>query len=202
MPVRFQREDETQNVGPDQDNRDLHTEFLLAGIRVSADQQMEDRRDHQGNRAQHQHRRTQTRSRAVESLDRVPETAGDCAQSKNKQDIADDRAGNRRFDDFGKPLLQTGYRNDQFRSIAEGRVEQSADSFPSFSETCSVAFPISPASGTMARAVVPKTTTGLACTNSATIAIGMKTSPKLRIFSAAKTFFIENRMSTFPAIER
>src|SRR5690606_3321683 len=55
--------------------------------------------------------------------------APDRAQAEDQQDVADDRAGDRRLDQVVKPGPERHDRDDQLGGVAEGRVQQPADAF-------------------------------------------------------------------------
>jgi hypothetical protein len=54
-------------------------------------------------------------------------TAGQDAQAEDEQDIADDRTGDRRFDDVVEATLQRHERDDQLGGVAERRIEKTAE---------------------------------------------------------------------------
>ena len=63
----------------------------------------------------------------AERLGPVPQPADQHARAEDEQQVADDRAGERRLDDLDQPGLQGEERDDQLGDVAERRVEDAAD---------------------------------------------------------------------------
>ena len=89
--------------------------------------------------------------RPVEPLDRVLEPAGQQARPEDQQQVADDAAGERRLDHVSSPRKRAN--RAMISSAALPKVAFSSPPIPgpSRSASCSVASPISPASGMIAR---------------------------------------------------
>ena len=73
-------------------------------------------------------------------------------EPEHEQEVRDHRADDRAPDDVGQPVVDREQGDDQLGRVAEARVEEAADPGPVCSATCSVASPISHASGISASA--------------------------------------------------
>ena len=107
------------------------------------------------------------RNRPIESADHpegeearpaldLAATAGEEREPEHEQQVADDRAGQRAADDLGQPLVDRDQGDDQLGRVAERGIEEAADPGPVCSAACSVASPISHASGISAAAARTK----------------------------------------------
>ena len=74
-------------------------------------------------------RRHHARAGGVELEVLVLETAGEARRAQDEQDVADDRAGERRLDDAVVALLERDQGDDELGGVAEGGVQEPADAF-------------------------------------------------------------------------
>ncbi len=135
--VRAQGEDQPGDVGEQQHDRhaDRHRlevvrELLglLGRVREpAADHQLEDRRHDQRHAGQQQHQRLRVGRRAVERLALALEAADQHRRAHDEQDVAEDRAHQRRLDDLLQALAQREEGDDQLGRVAERHVEEPAD---------------------------------------------------------------------------
>ena len=89
--------------------------------------QLEDRRHHQRDDREQQHRGLRRRARAAEDLSVAAEAADEHRGAHHEQDVADDRADDRRLHDLVEAGLEREQRDDQLRRVAERDVQQAAD---------------------------------------------------------------------------
>ena len=92
---------------------------------------LEDRRDQQPERCQHQQARRSSARHGVERLARRLEPPGEHRCPQAEQEVADDRAGDRRLDDVDQPLLEGEQADDDLGGVAERGVQQAPAVGPS-----------------------------------------------------------------------
>jgi len=129
MLVRLEGEDQAQGIRHHQDDGDFKAQLLLVRVWLSFDDLVKHGGHEQADDAERQHRRAQIRRRLVEFLDRESESAAERAQSEHQQDVADDRSGDRRFDDVRESSIERDDSDDELGRVAERRVEQPAHAF-------------------------------------------------------------------------
>ena len=135
--VCLEREDEAEHVADQQHDRHAEGErlevraevhALLADARQpAAVDQLEDRREDQSGEGQHQHRGLGVGGGAAEGLLVARQPSDHHRGPHHEQDVADDRAHDRRLDDLLKALVQGEEGDDQLGRVAEGHVQEAAD---------------------------------------------------------------------------
>ena len=123
------------------------------GYAVIAAFRGEDLRDHR----ERQHRRLGTRAGRIEVLLGMAQSSSQHSGTQDQQHVSNDGTGYQRFHRIVKPGTQGDECDDQFGGVAERCIKKPANPSPMRSASCSVARPIQPASGKMARAEVAKT---------------------------------------------
>ena len=130
--MRFQSEDQAQQIGDEEDDSDFHAELSFGSKRVAPCDQVENSRNYQRYPAERQHCGSETGRRAIEPLRLEADASQEYGQAKDKEDISDDRSGNRSL----YQILQAGPQgqkgDDQLRRIPERGVEQSAETLAQF----------------------------------------------------------------------
>src|SRR5262249_35508171 len=129
---RLQREEKTERVGGDQQQR-KHEAYLLRHRLPVREVKVGDRaRGEQRDRRHQQQRRIKPPAGAVVILDVVVKAADQERSAEHKERIGDDGAGDRRLDERVLAGMKRGNRDDQLGEIAERGVEQSADGVAGF----------------------------------------------------------------------
>ena len=109
---------------------DEHRLLDERALRRVARREREDRRDEQPDRGEDEQRRVRAGDLRAERLGPVAQAAEQDARAEDEQQVADDRAGDRRLDDLDQAGLEREERDDQLGDVAERRVEDAADLRP------------------------------------------------------------------------
>ena len=136
----LQREPQPGEVRQQQHDRDRERHVLDVGREVrrlvlelrqlAAVRQQEHRRQQQRDRGQQQHRGLRA-GRLGDELLPLPAPAADQHRgAHHQQQVAEDRADDRRLDDLLQPRLEREQGDDQLRRVAERDVQQAADAGP------------------------------------------------------------------------
>ena len=110
----------------------------------------------------------------IKPLLSVLSAAAQDRQPEHQQNVANNRARDRRFDHAGETFRERNHGDNQFRRVAKRGIQYLAAPSPIRTANASVARPIHPASGTMPMAEQMKRAVGFSATgqNRNTIAIG------------------------------
>ena len=98
----------------------------------------------------------------IEALFLVLRPAQQDGETEHEQDVADDRAGDRRFDHAGEAFVKRDAGDDQFGGVTESGVKNPPSPSPTRAASASVARPIQPATGIIAMAEQMKSAVGVA----------------------------------------
>ncbi len=120
-------EHQAQHIGQHQHDRNVEAEAAFETDGPLSHDLVEDGRQHEPDRSEKKHRGTHARRRPVEPLDGGKlQASNQDAQSEDEEQVADDRAGQRSFDDVHQASSQRHDRDDQLRRIAERGVEEAS----------------------------------------------------------------------------
>jgi hypothetical protein len=135
--VGLQAEQQAGRVGAQEDEGDderhrldlvAEVDLLLADARqAAAVDQLEDGRQDQGAGGEQEHQHLDVGGGAVEVLPLALAPADEHRGAHDQQDVAEDRADDRRLDDLLQPGVQREERDDELGEVAEGDVEEAAD---------------------------------------------------------------------------
>jgi hypothetical protein len=126
--VRLQKEYEIQAVGGKQDDRgpEVHELFLTDGA-LGRKETIERARDAEADRRDQHHRAVEPGHAGVVFLHVVPKAAEKECGTHGEHQVGENRADDRRAHHVEEAGPERYERDDQFRGIAEGRVEQATD---------------------------------------------------------------------------
>ena len=126
---RRERIDQAAGIRDDQHDRAEEAQSIdrRRPRRQAAEQrQIEHRRHDERDDREKEHDRGVGGRRAVERLGPAAETADETRQAEHQQQVADDAAGDGRFDEADVALMERDDGDDQLRRVAERRVEKAA----------------------------------------------------------------------------
>ena len=127
MPVRLERKTEHAKVGDKKHQGDRQGKPLLhyrtPATWAALCGHVKHRRNDQRDRRQGQGDRRGARASLIKPLLAVLCAAAQDRQSEHEQNVADDRAGNRRFDHAAQTFRERNHGNDEFRRVPKRGIQ-------------------------------------------------------------------------------